>query len=357
MAILRATLAVLLVVAVTGPVAGQEKPVEVAAAAGMRTIAVGDTFRVDIDLKWREGVNVKPLALGENLGDFAVRDITYGPVTLDDSLSTRVISLLLTVFETGSLTVPPVQVVYMDVNGEAGRVETPALEIEVESILPEDAEDIKDIKAPIEVPKRWADIIGGWALLIGLALAASASVLVSMKRREDLERVLRRLWHRLSAPFVRLVRLLLMRLRLIGRDEYGAPAYDGGIAEPYLTPEEAAFREFDRIDAMNLPEQGRAEELGTLVSEAVRRYLERRYRILAMESPTSYTIEAIRAMDVPSGTLGLIQELLEETDLVKFARFRPEEEATLTLTDRGRRMVRETGSKTPAVSSGEGAEA
>jgi hypothetical protein len=186
-----------------------------------------------------------------------------------------------------------------------------------------------------------------------LALAASASVLVSVKRREDLERGLRRLWQRLSAPFIWLVRLLLMRLRLIGRDEYGAPAFDAGVAEPYLTPEEAALREFDRIDAMNLPEQGRAVELSTLVSEAVRRYLERRYRILAMESPISYTIEAIRTREVPSGTLGLIQELLEETDLVKFARFRPEEEAARTLTDRGRQMVREAGSRAPAVSSGE----
>jgi hypothetical protein len=316
-----------------------EEEVGVAAQVDRDAIAVGDTFRLDIAITWPQGVSVKPLALGEQVGSFAVRDINYGPVSAQDTLSTRTISLLLTTFKTGKQTVPPLSVVYMDRAGDAGRVETGAVDIEVASVLPQDASEIKDIKAPIEVPKRWRDIIASWALLVGLCAVAATSVLVSVKRRDELEGALRRIWLKITSPLLRFVRWLLRRLSLIGQDEFGAPAFDAAVAEPYLTPEQAALREFDRIDAMRLAEEGRAEELNTLVSEVVRRYLERRFRILAMESPTSYTLAALRGKGISSETLDLAEEILDETDLVKFASVKPAGEAAKTLTDRGRRFV------------------
>lgn len=287
-------------------------------------------------------MNVKPLALGEKVGDFSVRDLAYGPISAGEGFSTRQISLLLTIFETGVHTVPPIAVIYMDENGSAAKAETPPMEIQVESVLPDEAADIKDIKGPIKVPRRWKDLILSWALLVALGTAAATSVLVSVKRREELEEIMRRIWLRVTGPVVGLVRWLLRRLSLLGRDEYGSPAFDARMAEPCLTPEQAALREFDRIEALGLHEHGKTEELNTLVSEAVRRYLERKFRVLAMESPTSHTMLAVRDRDVSPEALDLVQQVLEETDLVKFARFRPPDEAALTLVDRGRQIVYRT---------------
>lgn len=323
--------------------AGEEPPVQVDAGVARREIAVGDTFRLNIDLAWKEGVNVKPLALGENVGDFAVRDITYGPTATGDGLSRRRTSLLLTVFKTGALTVPPITFVYVDENGNGGKAETPSMSIDVRSVLQDDAADIKDIKRPIEIPRRWKALILSWVLLVGLGVAAATSVLVSVKRREDMESAIRRIWIRVTGPVVRLVRRLLRRLSLIGRDEYGAPAFDAKVAEPYLTAEQAAMKEFARIEALGLPEQGRFKQYYTLVSEAVRRYLERRYKVLAMESPSSYTLAAIQQQTVTAEALGLIRSVLEETDLVKFAKFLPSGDAASALIDRGRELVRTTG--------------
>lgn len=342
MALLRAFL-ILLVFLSAFPRAGSGEPVEVAARADRRVIAIGDTLRINVDLEWQDGVSVKPLAVGEHIGEFAVRDVAYGPISTADSVSARRVSLLLTVFETGAVTIPPIEILYMDQGGDPGRAETEPIGIEVKSVLPEDAADIRDIKAPLEVPKRWRDIITSWILLIGLGMAAAASVLVSVKRRGELEETARKIWLRLTGPLVRLVRWLLRRFSLVGRDEYGSPALDAGIAEPYLTPEEAAMKDLDRIDGLRLPEQGKTVELNTLVSETVRRYLERRFRILAMESPTSFTVEAIRKQGVTSDALRIVREILEETDLVKFSGLRPGEAASSTLTERGRRLVRETG--------------
>jgi len=343
MALLRVLLILAVILPAAGPARGEDAPVSVGATPARRAVAVGDTFRLDIDVAWKNGVNVKPLALGENVGRFAVRDITYGPTVTDGGLSRRRTSLLLTVFETGELTVPPVSVVYVDEEGNAGRAETPAIEIQVESVLEDEAADLRDIKRPIDVPKRWKDLILSWSLLVGLGLVAAASVLVSVKRREDIEVLLRRIRTRVIGPVVALVRWFLRRLSIIGKDEYGAPALDAKVAEPYLTPKQAAMREFDRIEAMGLLEQGLMKQYYTLVSETIRRYLERRFRVLAMESPTSFTMDELQGKYVQPEALKLIRSLLEDTDLVKFAKFRPDGGAAGALVDRGRQMVRMTG--------------
>ena len=357
MALLRLFLISALLLPLAGRAAGEEPAVRVDAEVARRVIAVGDTFRLDIDLVWREGITVKPLALGESIGRFSVRDITYGPTVAEGGSSKRRTSLLLTVFETGDLSVPPITVVYMDENGNAARAETPEIAVVVESVLGDEAADIKDIKRPIEVPRRWKDLILSWSLLVGLGLVAATSVLVSVKRREDIEAALLRVWVKLTSPLVRLVRWLLRRLSIIGRDEFGVPAFDTKVAEPYLTPEQAAVREFDRIEAMGLVQQGRVKQHYTLVSETVRRYLERRFRVLAMESPTSLTLWELHRKEVNPESLDLIGSLLDETDLVKFAKFLPDADAAGMLVNRGRRLVDMTGKPAPGSTVTEAREA
>jgi hypothetical protein len=357
MALLRLFLISTFILPLTGPALGEEPPVRVDAGLARRVIAVGDTFRLDIDVTWKDGVTVKPLALGESVGRFAVRDITYGPTLAEDGLSKRRTSLLLSVFETGALTVPPITIVYMDEDGNAARAETPAMEVTVESVLEDEAADIRDIKRPIEVPRKWKDLVLSWALLVGLGLAAAASVLVSVRRREDIETTLRKVWTRLTAPLVRLIRWLMRRLSIIGRDEFGAPALDAKMAEPYLTPDEAAIRELDRIEAMDLVRQGRTKQHYTLVSEAIRRYLERRFKVLAMESPTSFTVGELRRKEVTPESLVLIGSLLDETDLVKFAKFLPDADAAGMLVNRGRELVDMTGKPAPGSTVTEAKEA
>ena len=103
---------------------------------------------------------------------------------------------------------------------------------------------------------------------------------------------------------------------------------------------------------MGLAQQGRLRQYYSLVSEAVRRYLERRFRILAMESPSSFTMHELRRKEITPEALGLVGALLEETDLVKFAKFTPEQDSAGSLLDRSRQLVRLTASPLSGPSGG-----
>ncbi|MFZ1946675.1 MAG: hypothetical protein WAW06_03955 [bacterium] len=335
----RAVAAALVALAAFSLPAAAAEPPTVEARASATSMAVGDTIRLNLRLAWREGVQVKPPALPDKIGDFVVKDISEGaPVAVAD-LATRDVSVVLTTFEVGYRTIPPIPFVWVGQDGTAGKVESPPVEIEVKSILPGDAGDIRDIKRPLKVPKRWKDIILSYALVLGLAAGAAASILISVKRREDLEAALARAWRRLSAPVRRLILRLLALLRLRRRD---AGVFDIRVDEPGLSASEAALKEIARIEALGLARRGMVGELYTLISETLRRYLERRYGVLAMESPTSFTMAALRAADLSADAFGLVESVLGESDLVKFAKYIPDEGPVASLIERAREVVRLT---------------
>jgi hypothetical protein len=341
MALLRIAFILSIVVLAVGDVCADEPSFRVTASVNRRTVAVGDTFRLNLDLDWKEGVDVKPLPLGDKVGNFTIRDLSYGLASPEGNRFTRRVSLLLTVFETGEQTVPAVPIIFIDEEGSPKNAETSAIDISVVSVLPEDAAEIRDIKAPISVPRRWKDLILSYSLLIGLAAGAAASVLLSVMRRDQIEALIARVWHRITRPVRRLFIWLLVTLGLLRRGR--EPAFDVRVTEPGLIPEEAALKELARIEALELLERGMIKEHYTLVSETVRRYLERKYGVLAMESPTSYTLLALSRIELPAEGMGLVGEVLEEGDMVKFAKFVPDVDSVNSIAERARRIVRLTG--------------
>ncbi|MFH1312391.1 MAG: hypothetical protein ABIJ00_04110 [Candidatus Eisenbacteria bacterium] len=343
MAVLRVCLLLVLLLVPGGLRAAGEEPLSVEAGVERKIVAVGDTFNLHLDLDWEDGVDVKPLAIGDRLGGFVVRDVREGVASKVGDRFTRRISLLLTVFELGPQTVPPVAVVYLAPDGETLKAETSPVEIEVASILPDDAAEIRDIKDPIAVPRRWKDLILSYALLVGLAAGTAVSVLLSVKRKHEIEAALRTVWVRITGPLVKLFLAFLNLLGLLRRKEV-ALDLDIEVSEPHLVPEEAALKELKRIEVLDLIERGMIKDHYTLVSETVRRYLERKFEVLAMESPTSYTLSALSEIAVAQEGVDAIRDVLEEGDLVKFAKLTPAREAVASLLTRAREVVRLTGS-------------
>lgn len=315
-------------------------PVSVTTSTDRQLIAIGDTVSLNLDLEWESGVDVKPVAAREKLGEFIVRDVREGTARPEGDGFARRVSILLTIFEVGEHTIPSMPVLFMGEAGEPGRIETQPVDVTVESVLAEDAGEIRDIKPPLSVSKKWKEIILSYALLIGLAGAAAASVLVSVKKKGEIEVLARKIWDNVTGPVRALVAWLLV---LFGLKHRPAPeTYDIEINGLDINPEQAAMEELARVEALGLIKQGLIKDLCTLVSEVLRRYIERKYGVLAMELPTVFIMKAIAGRGVMSGCYDRVREVLEECDLVKFARYMPSDETAATLVPRAREIVRAT---------------
>ncbi len=87
-----------------------------------------------------------------------------------------------------------------------------------------------------------------------------------------------------------------------------------------LPPDVIALAELDRIVGMGLAERAEYKTHYTLVVDTLRRYLEARYHIEAMDRTTFELLDVLEQRGVRIDGLGV---LLDEADLVKFAKFTP----------------------------------
>ena len=110
-------------------------------------------------------------------------------------------------------------------------------------------------------------------------------------------------------------------------------------AVPPPTPYEIAIRELQRLRAGNLP----VEEFYTRLSDIVRRYLEGQFGLHAPERTTEeFLYEVSRDHSLSIEHRELLSAFLQESDLVKFARFRPGAEDVTRAFDAAEEFVRDT---------------
>jgi len=190
-------------------------------------------------------------------------------------------------FRPGDVELPPLPFALVPGGGgEPVPVRTAPYRFSIVSSLPDTASaaDIRDIRGPIAPPVRWDGkrIAGAIAILLLLA----AAVL---------------LWRRRRRP-----------------EEVHAPA------RPAVPPEEVALRALRALEEEALPARGKFEEHYVRLSNILRAYVEGRFGIPALESTTFEIEERLRQGRVRAESPDDLLRFLDEADLVKFAKGRPD---------------------------------
>lgn len=205
----------------------------------------------------------------------------------------------LTTFTPDADRVPPLSVDVVRAGGDTLELSSPAIPIRVVPVrAPEEGDDLRPIKPPVAIP-------GGIPLWLAGLLAAVLAVGVALLAA----RLLRR---RASAP------------------QAAAPA----------APVDYE-REFARIAELGLLERGGLKVYYTQLSEVMRRFLEHRLGIDAMERTTAQIAAAVADWPPPPDpqTLRQIVRFLEAADLVKFAKAEPPMSEARQAPERGRDLV------------------
>jgi hypothetical protein len=105
---------------------------------------------------------------------------------------------------------------------------------------------------------------------------------------------------------------------------------------------EVAFEELDAIRGARLVEAGQLAEHLDRVSDTVRRYLGGRYGFEGIESTTDEVLSSLRRLAPKLALFDDVRRMLQDCDLVKFARLAPTEADCLAALDQAERVVRET---------------
>ena len=251
---------------------------------------LSDLVEMDVGVVSQPGVEIKPPAFGQAVGDFIVRDYSERPAEASER-NARHFHYQLEPAHAGKHLIRSVSIEFVDKRpnserrGEPALVETDPVEVNVTSELGNDAPTLANLEPmlpPRPVPQAAAI---GWLVAAGLAVVLAIVGVVVLRRRK-------------RRP-----------------------------VEPRRqTPEEIAHAALALLLAENLPGRGLIKEFYLRLTGIVRQYVEDATGIRAPEQTTEEFLRDIRSRSAfPPDRSVRLAEFLEAADLIKFAGQQPQE--------------------------------
>lgn len=191
----------------------------------------------------------------------------------------------ITSFDAGLHMIPP-----YTFTGKEGKLSTQALPLEVMEVKVDTTKAIYDIKEPLAVSYSFMDWLrDNWKLVLGLAIGIL--VLAGL------------IWY-----FIKKWRSKPVRVE---PDKPAVPLHT------------MALNKLNALRNEKLWEQGQVKRYHSELTDIIREYLEKRYRINAMEQTSEEIFAGLRHLHITEQNMHKLRQMLLLADLVKFAKANP----------------------------------
>lgn len=249
---------------------------------------LSDLVEMDVTVDSREGVEVKPPAFGQAVGDFLIRDYTERPPEPGEA-HRRHFHYQLEPTHAGKHLIRAISVEFTDNRdkserrGAATLIESEPLEVNVTSEWGDETPDLAKLE-PMVPPQQVSQARTAWWMVgAALALLAAFGLILASRRRK-------------RKP----------------------------VEPKRRSPEEIAHEALAQLLAEDLPGQGLVKEFYLRLTGIVRRYVEDTTGIHAPEQTTEEFLRDMRSRNAfPPERSARLAEFLEAADLVKYAGQQP----------------------------------
>ena len=276
--------------------AAQSQPPRVTARFVPDSIAIGDRFELEITVDKDQLQLVDfPVFEGGKLTDQIeiVEELPVDTLSHEGRRMRLGKRYRLTTFEEGVHPVGRFPTLYIDKNIVDTLHSVDSLVLQVGTFeIDTTTMTIRDVKPTMGAPLRFGEISGwlGWGLLALLAIALIIWRIVSLRRNLTM---------------------------------FGKP-------KPVDPPHVAAIRALEILHNQKLWQNNKHKQYYTRLTDIVREYLDGRYGIPAMEMTTDETLEELARWEIPAAHFANLRDMLSMADLVKFAKFVPDDDENET---------------------------
>ena len=255
------------------------------------TILIGDQVNLNLNFSFPSGTQVVwPSIKDTILGNIQVISRTNVDTSWSADKKNLQLTqkLRLTCFDSGFYTIPPIRFYYRNLPDTTIRFEQTEIQIlTVHTLAVDTTLAIKPIKGPVKIPFSILEYMP-WIVAGLLFLAIAGFLLYYLIRRRKGEPIF------LLRPSVK------------------------------YQPHEWALMELEKLRLRKLWQAGKTKEYHTELTDILRKYIEDRFHLMAMESTTG---EILEDLEEKTGILKeyrtTLGDILSMADLVKFAKYLP----------------------------------
>jgi hypothetical protein len=197
-------------------------------------------------------------------------------------------NFIITSFDSGFYTIPPIRFFYREAPDTTIRfVQTETLLLSIHTMAVDTTKVIKPIKGPLSVPLTFREILP-WLIGALLIILVFLGTLYYLKKRKKAEPV--------------------FRIR----------------PEIHILSDEIALAELEKLRIKKLWQTGKVKEYHSELTEILRKYMEGRFSIMALEMTSQEIIDSIRTRgDLNNESIARLNHILTMADFVKFAKMQP----------------------------------
>lgn len=259
------------------------------------SVVVGERLQVRFTLRYPDSLSLEPVAALPE-GAFLPVSVEWKGRGTDGTERVSEGRITISTLDLEAAVLPPIRLSFETASGDTVSGFTPEVRVPVRRITTARSE-LHPLKEQWVAPRSWLVPV-----IVALAIALAAAAFLYWRRRRRSREVLEPL-------------------------------------QPALPPEVAAYRELIRIENLKILENGEFKEYYTRVIDVLRRYIEGRFAIEAMDRTTDELMAALARGRV---TIAGLEEMLREADLVKFAKLTPGIASGKKLMESTRRCIAET---------------
>ena len=183
-------------------------------------------------------------------------------------------NFIITAWDSGTYYIPPITF--------SEKSKTEGILLTVATINIEEGAELKDIKAPMNAPIGWSDI---WPWITGILIICL-------------------IFYILKKYFSTKKKTIISKPKII------------------IPADVTALNQLSKLEKAKLWEQGNIKEYHTQLSEIIRRYMENRFKFIALELTTDEILRELKSI-VSDELSNNLKTILQRADLAKFAKSKP----------------------------------
>ena len=291
--------------------------IRVKASTDTTTYKVGDYINYTLRIEYDKTIGIIPPHIKDSLKVADIIRIDTAVTTEENGRMVTIIKAVLSKYDSAVVNIPPIAIKYRTLKNPAEKLspDDPALKtiqsypvtVLVHTLQVNPQAEIKDVKDPVKVPLPWLLILM-WVVIASAVLGTALLLWLWFKKTKE---------KKIVAP----PKIIL-------------PAHV------------EALTALNELEKKQLWQKGMVKEYHSEITEIIRAYFERKFDLRALELTTTEVNLQLKEKSGASNIIDITNDFLNNADLVKFAKFKPENSVNEEMMKQALEIVNRTADET-----------